>query len=112
MRAIDACGSVEGLARRTDIAAQYLSQIRTGGREMGAKTARRIETAMDWREGAMDRPPAGVDLDQELAHLLSIVDETAAIQAIVSAVPGLSPEGVQALTAALLKRLQHPSDVE
>lgn len=110
LRAISDCGTIEKLSKLTELSPQYLSQLKSRTRGIGDKTARKIEKGMKWPEGVMDRPIAGDDLDKELAYLLNTMPEDQAIQAMVDAVPGLSRDGVNILTTALLTRLNEPSD--
>lgn len=53
---IRAAGSLTRLASLSGISAAYLSQIRTGHREMGSRIARRLEEALDINFGMMDLP--------------------------------------------------------
>lgn len=102
LRAIDDCGTIEALSKRVELSPQYLSQLKNGTRGIGHKTARKIEAGMKWPPGIMDRPPEGIDLDQELTYLLNTLPEQQSIQAIVSSMPRLSESGIKTLTAALL----------
>jgi phage repressor protein C with HTH and peptisase S24 domain len=53
---IRAAGSLTELARRSNVSAPYLSQIKTGFREMGSPTARKIEAALELENGVLDFP--------------------------------------------------------
>lgn len=109
IKLIDDYGSIERLAAVTGMNPQHLSQLKNRTRGIGDKTARKIEGALGWPEGAMDRPPEGENLDDELAYLLKVLPESEAILAIVDAIPDMSEEGVKRLTAALLQRLSESS---
>jgi len=105
IRQIERHGSADNLAAAVDLAPSYLSQIKTGKRECGPRTARKLEAALSLPHGSFDIPPPGYDLDKQLAALLANMSEKDAIKVIIDALPGLSPAGVKALTAALLSRL-------
>lgn len=105
MKAIDDHGSIELLAKATGFSPQYLSQLKNGTRGIGHKTARKIEASLGWSEGHMDRPLVGESLDVELAYLLKTMPENSSVKAVIEALPSMSREGIQSLTAALLQRL-------
>ena len=112
IKAIDDHGSIEALAKVVGLSPQYLSQLKNGTRGIGHKTARKIEIALKWAEGDMDRPLDGEALDAELAYLLKIMPEGDAVNAIISAMASLSREGIQSITSALLIRLNTPLDLK
>lgn len=103
-------GSIERLAAATGMNPQHLSQLKNKTRGIGDKTARKIESALGMPEGAMDRPPADADVNDELIYLFSAVDEDTAINAVAESIPHMSDAGVRRLTAALLSRLSTPED--
>lgn len=103
--AIKICGSMRSLAERADLSPQYLSSIRTGARGLGHQTARKIEAAMNWPQGSMDIQPKGDASDVEIAYLLRVLPEEAAVGAIIASLDEMSEEGVKSLTGALLKVL-------
>jgi transcriptional regulator with XRE-family HTH domain len=110
LKAIDEHGSIENLAKRVGLSPQYLSQLKNETRGIGHKTARKIEIALGWAEGDMDRPLDGEALDAELAYLLNTMPEGDTVKAIIEAMPLMSPDGIKSLTAALLQRLSAASD--
>lgn len=105
VRQIDRHGTTDHLSEVVGLAPSYLSQLKTGKRGMGARTARKIEAALGLPTGAFDVPPPGHDLDRELERLLAEMPESEAIAIITDAIPTLSEEGVRHLTAALLSRM-------
>lgn len=105
MRLLAETGTIEELAKILDLSPQYLSQIKNQTRGIGARTARKIESKMKWPNGYMDYPPASDGADRELERLLRELPEGTAVEAIVTALPHLSSEGVRRLTTALLARL-------
>lgn len=105
-------GTIEAVASKTGLNPQYLSQLKNRTRGIGDKTARKIEASMGWPEGAMDRPPDGENLDDELAYLLKTMPEKDVIHAIVDVVPGMSEAGLREFTAALLSRLNNPANTQ
>ena len=72
--AVKICGTAEVLADRAGMNPQYLSMLRRGSREVGHKSARSVEGAVGWAEGAMDLAPRGAPTDAELDYLLKSVD--------------------------------------
>lgn len=112
LEAIEQYGTIERLAKAVGLSAQYLSQLKNGTRGIGHKTARKLEAALGWPDGAMDRPPSGGALDSELAYLLKNMPEDSAVNVIAEALPDMSERGVRALTAALLGRLSDSKQPE
>lgn len=110
MRLLGEYGTIEALAELSGINPQYLSQCKNQTRGIGNKTARRLEAAVGWPEGAMDRPPEGADQDSELVYLLNTLPGDTVANAVAEAIPGMSEDGVQRLTTALLSRLNRPAD--
>jgi DNA-binding transcriptional regulator YdaS (Cro superfamily) len=51
---IRAAGSLTALSTMTGVSAAYLSQVKTGFREMGSKLARKIEAALNLPNGVID----------------------------------------------------------
>lgn len=105
IRLIERHGTLDHFSEVVGLAPSYLSQLKTGKRGMGPRTARKIEAALKLDRGTLDIPPPGHELDKELARLLNEMPEKEAISIIVDSVPSLSEEGVRDLTAALLARL-------
>lgn len=110
LKLIEQYGTIEALAPVIGLGPQYISQLKNGTRGIGDKTARKIEVALGWPEGALDRPPPGENVNDELIYLFRNADEDAAINAVSEALPNMSEEGIRRLTAALLSRLNTPSD--
>ena len=102
--AITICGSAEELSRRTGMHPVYISSLRAGRRELGHATTKKIEDAMQWPAGTMDRPPNDF-IDTEVIHLLKTLPEEQILQALNDAIPHLSERGLRALTSAALHYL-------
>jgi len=105
IRLIERYGTLDHFSEVVGLAPSYISQLKTGKRGMGPRTARKIELALELDRGTLDVPPPGHDLDKELQRLLSEMPEKEAIRIIVDSVPSISEDGVRDLTAALLARL-------
>jgi transcriptional regulator with XRE-family HTH domain len=105
IRLIERYGTLDHFSEVVGLAPSYISQLKTGKRGMGPRTARKIELALELDRGTLDVPPPGHDLDKELMRLLDEMPEKEAIRIIVDSVPSISEEGVRELTAALLARL-------
>lgn len=105
IRQIERYGNAESFAEAAGLAPSYVSQLKTGKRNIGTNTARKIEAALGLDHGSMDIPPPAHKLDEELAALLAEMPEMQAIKLIADSIPHLSRTGVQVLTAALLERI-------
>jgi len=104
---IAASGGVELFAVKSGFSQSYISQLKTGHRGIGAKTARKIEAKLNLPRGCMDLPPHGSS-DLELKAMLSTVPEEVLVKAVSSSLSRLSPEGLRALSAAFLSQLTAP----
>jgi len=102
-KAIEQCGGVNGLARRLGVKPPTIYGLLNGSRNVGHKTARKIEAAMGWDTGAMDAPDAA--LDKELASLLSELPEDEVVSVLRSVIRDLSPRGAQIVARAILQRV-------
>lgn len=104
LEAIEVCSSIAELARRSGVNDVYITQIKNGTRDMGHKTAKKIEAAMQWPPGTMDNPPNDF-VDEEIIYLLKTLPEKQILQALQDSIPHLSEQGLRALTSAALHYL-------
>lgn len=103
--AIQKHGSIENLARATEMNPQYISQLNTGARGIGHKTARKFEKALGLPDGAWDRPPDGDLMDGTLVYLMKTLPENDTVNAIAETLPQLSDSSVKRIAAVLVGRL-------
>jgi len=101
MRLIDETGSVQEAARKFGLSQPYVSQIKTRARNMGGRTARKIEAIAGYPPGYMDLPPEQSEL---LKSAIESLSEDELVSVLESRIPDLSPEGAQKLALALLSR--------
>tara|TARA_R110001606_G_C14895268_1_gene593245 strand:- start:23 stop:412 length:390 start_codon:yes stop_codon:yes gene_type:complete len=108
LRAIAECQTIESLSRRTDLHPAYISQLKTGVRNIGNKTARKIETSMEWRQGSMDVPPLDEDqIGRDFTSMLGEVSEDQLLAAMLESLPRLSnADGNRLLVQALLAQME------
>lgn len=79
---IRAAGSITALAKKTDVSAPYISQMKSKFRDMGTSTARRIEFKLGIPQGSLDTPhdwdgfqpipsktPPGFDFDAKVESI-------------------------------------------
>tara|TARA_R110002050_G_scaffold46890_1_gene109958 strand:- start:124 stop:588 length:465 start_codon:yes stop_codon:yes gene_type:complete len=110
LQAIAECKSIESLSKKTDLAPQYISQLKSGVRGIGNKTARKIESAMEWKSGCMDVPPLDDEaVGRDFTSMLGEVTEDQLLAAIVEAIPRLSDaDANRLLVQLLLNQIEKP----
>lgn len=111
-RAVQICGTAEELSRRMGVASVYISALRAGRRSIGHKTAASIEEVMGWPQGFMDTPVDESKLDEDILCLLKTLPEQQVLEAISEALPRISKDGLQKITASLLAAIAAPSPPE
>ena len=110
LQAIAECKSIESLARRTDLAPQYISQLKSGVRGIGNKTARKIENAMSWKLGCMDVPPLNDEqVGRDFTSMLGEVTDDQLLAAILESLPRLTDaDANRLLVQVLLGQIEKP----
>jgi transcriptional regulator with XRE-family HTH domain len=105
---IHKAGKAQDFAEEVGLGPSYVSQLVNGNREVGHKTARKIEMKMGLPKGAMDLPPDG-STDEMLVALFHTMSEDKILSAFSTAMPHLSQDGLRTLSAALLAQLTAPA---
>lgn len=100
--ALEILGGINQLAEALGVSPQYIYSLTSGRRNVGHKTARKIENAVKWPEGYMDIPPIAVS--SELQHLITTMPEGLVVEALQDVIGSLSDEGAALVASAILSR--------
>ena len=100
--AIELKGGINQLADALGVSPQYLYALTAGRRNVGHRTARKIEKAVNWPEGYMDVP--AIQVSEELHHLLNTMPEGLVVQALQDVIGSLTDEGAALVASAILSR--------
>lgn len=100
--AIEIKGGLAELAKSLGVSNQYLYALSAGRRNVGHKTARKIEKAVGWDEGYMDSKP--MEASAELESLLTTMPEHLVVEALQEVIESLSDEGAALVASAILSR--------
>lgn len=95
--------SLEELAKAVGLSPQYLSQLKLGTRNIGDKTARKLEEKLGFNKGAWDLPLEGEDYLAEVSNLLRFIPEDKFLDIISEVLPDLTPETVDRISVEILK---------
>lgn len=95
--------SLEELAKVVCLSPQYLSQLKLGTRNIGHKTARKLEQKLGLAEGSWDLPPQNADYEKQVSDLLRFIPEDRFLEVIKEVLPDLTPETVDRISVEILK---------